>query len=87
MTNSVYPLLSSTGCVHVSCEGLKSLGRLKELRTLNLFETYTDDGVLDELHGAAHLTELSVGTFPYNGPDFTIEGLVRSASKVCSCLH
>ena len=69
----------------MSCEGLRSLARLKELRTLNLFETDTDDDVLNELQGAVQLTELSVGTFPHNGPKFTIEALVRSAKCVFVC--
>ena len=53
------------------------LGRLKELRSLDLSQADVTDGVLEKLNGAFHLTKLAVGTEPYRGPDFSEEALAR----------
>ncbi|XP_043242580.1 uncharacterized protein LOC122392093 isoform X3 [Amphibalanus amphitrite] len=73
--------LNLEGC-GASAAGLLSLGLLRELRRLNLMDTDTTDAVLLRLHGLPHLSELAVGTHPFNGPDFSLDTL---ADLVASC--
>ena len=62
-------------------EGLQSLGRLRELRVLNMMHTDTSDAVLERLQAAPHLTQLAIGPHPFRGPDFSTEALARSVGR------
>ncbi|KAF0290676.1 hypothetical protein FJT64_011165 [Amphibalanus amphitrite] len=73
--------LNLEGC-GASAAGLLSLGLLRELRRLNLMDTDTTDAVLLRLHGLPHLSELAVGTHPFNGPNFSLDTL---ADLIASC--